>query len=149
MLGQLCRYLRAAGYDTLFGNQGEADCDLLRQCHEQDRHFLTQDQLIIEHKAALGVAFILPNVELDQLALIVGEHFQIDWISHAFSRCLEDNSLLVAADAAALQRIPPDARKPDEAFSYCPGCGRIYWQSSYCKRIRARLLKWNDALNAS
>ena len=149
MLGQLCRYLRAAGFDTLFDNNGEPDRDLLRQCREQGRFFLTQDQLIIEHKASNGVAFILPQGDLDQLAALVAKHFQLDWISHAFSRCLVDNTLLLAADAASLQRIPPDARKPGESASYCPSCARVYWQGSHYKRMRARLMKWQAASTGS
>jgi uncharacterized protein len=145
MLGHLCRYLRAAGYDTLFDSNGLPDRELLRICKEQNRYFLTSDQLIIEHKAALGVAYILPNVELDQLAAIVGAHFHLDWISHAFSRCLVDNTPLLAADSIALQRIPQDAHKPGESFSYCPGCMRVYWQGSHYKRMLARLMKWQAA----
>ena len=61
MLGQICRYLRAAGYDTLFANGGHQDRKLLRQCHEEGRYFLTQDQLVAEHKVAHGVALILPQ----------------------------------------------------------------------------------------
>lgn len=145
MLGKLCRYLRAAGYDTLFTNNGYPDRDLLRQCREQGRHFLTQDQLIREHKAAQGVAFILPQGDLDHLAPLLGAHYQLDWLSHAFTRCLEDNTPLRAADAAALQRIPEDARKPEESFSYCPVCARVYWQGSHYKRMHARLLKWQES----
>ena len=144
MLGHLCRYLRAAGYDTLLDRNGLPDRELLRMCKEQGRNFLTKDQLIIEHKAALGVAFILPNVELDQLAAIVGAHFKIDWISNAFTRCLEDNTLLIEADEAALQRIPEDVRRVGELFSYCPNCKRVYWQGSHYKRIRERLTKWTS-----
>jgi hypothetical protein len=143
MLGHLCRYLRAAGYDTLFDTNGLPDRELLQRCVEQGRYFLTQDQLIIEHKAALGVACILPNVELDRLAAIVGTHFNLDWLSHSFTRCLEDNALLIPADAAALQRIPLDVRKPDQAFSYCPNCARVYWRGSHYKRIRSRLMSWD------
>jgi len=117
MLGHLCRYLRAAGYDTLFDTNGLPDRELLRLCKEQNRFFLTNDQLIIEHKAAVGVAFILPNMELDQLATIVGAHFHLDWVSHAFTRCLVDNTPLLTADTAALQRIPQDAHKLGELFS--------------------------------
>ena len=145
MLGKLCRYLRAAGYDTLFSNHGYPDRDLLRQCHEQGRHFLTQDRLIREHKAAQGVAFILPQGDLDHLVTLLSAHYQLDWLSHAFTRCLEDNTPLRAADAAALQRIPEDARKPGESFSYCPVCERVYWQGSHYKRMRARLLKWQES----
>ena len=32
MLGRLCRYLRAAGYDALFARNGAGDAELLRQC---------------------------------------------------------------------------------------------------------------------
>lgn len=149
MLGHLCRYLRAAGYDTLFDRNGLPDRDLLRICHEQGRHFLTQDQLISEHKAAQGVALILPQGDLDHLALMLGQHYHLDWLSHAFTRCLEDNTPLLAADAAALQRIPEDARKPGESVSYCPACKRVYWQGSHYKRIRARLMKWQAACVSS
>ena len=64
MLGRLCRYLRAAGYDALLANGGRSDSELLRQCREEGRYFLTQDQLIREHKAAQGVALLLPQGEL-------------------------------------------------------------------------------------
>lgn len=145
MLGQLCRYLRAAGYDTLFDNNGDPDRDLLRRCKEQGRYFLTQDQLVSEHRAAQGVACILQQGDLDQLATVLGAQFQLDWISHAFTRCLEDNTPLLAADAAALQRIPLDARSAGEPCSFCPVCGRVYWQGSHYKRMRARLMKWQAA----
>lgn len=145
MLGHLCRYLRAAGYDTLFDTSGLPDRDLLSMCQEQGRHFLTQDQLISEHKAAQGVALILPQGDLDHLAITLGKHYHLDWLSHAFTRCLEDNTPLLAADAAALQRIPEDAREPEESVSYCPTCARVYWQGSHYKRIRARLMKWQAA----
>lgn len=149
MLGQLCRYLRAAGYDTVFDNNGDPDRDLLRQCRQQGRHFLTQDQLVREHKAARGVAFILPQAELDQLAALIGTHFRLDWISHAFSRCLVDNALLLEADNAALQRIPADARIEGEPYRVCPACDRVYWQGSHYKRMFARLKKWQAARTAS
>lgn len=142
MLGRLCRYLRAAGYDTLFANHGHQDRDLLRQCHDEGRYFLTQDQLVREHKAARGIALILPQAELDRLAAEVSAHFHLDWISHAFTRCLRDNTPLRTADAAAAASIPQDARRPDEALTVCPVCGRVYWQGSHYKRMRARLAKW-------
>src|SRR3989304_6170142 len=60
MLGRLCRYLRAAGYDALLANGDRSDGELLRQCREEGRYFLTQDQLVHEHKAARGVGLLLP-----------------------------------------------------------------------------------------
>lgn len=145
MLGHLCRYLRAAGYDTLFDTNGLPDRELLQLCREQDRFFLTQDQLISEHNAARGVAFILPQKNLDQLANTLANHFHLDWLSHAFTRCLVDNSPLLPADDTALQRIPQDARMAGEQHKVCPVCKRVYWQGSHYKRIYSRLKKWQLA----
>lgn len=145
MLGQLCRYLRAAGYDALLARNGASDAALLQQCRDEGRHFLTQDNLIREHKAARGVALILPNVNLDQLIAQLDEHYQLDWLKHAFTRCLVDNTVLVAADAAALARVPTDALRPDEPLYSCPTCGRIYWRGSHYKRMRERLAAWQTA----
>lgn len=149
MLGSLCRYLRAAGYDTLLANNGASDAELLRQCHAEGRYFLTQDALVREHKAANGIALILPHAPLDEIAELVGAHFSIDWLDRAFTRCLVDNSPLVAADATAIARAPQDALKPDEPLLHCPNCGRVYWRGSHYKRMRTRLLAWQEDLRNS
>ncbi len=145
MLGRLCRYLRAAGYDALLARNGASDAELLRQCHDQGRHFLTQDQLVREHKAARGMALILPHGNLDQLAALLGQHFQLDWLSQAFTRCLMDNTPLVAADKAASARVPLDALQPDEPLRTCPTCGRVYWRGSHYKRMLAKLVAWQNS----
>ena len=142
MLGQLCRYLRAAGYDTALAQNGESDAVLLRQCHEEGRHFLTQDVLVREHKAARNVALILPHGKLDALARLVGEHYRLDWLAQAFTRCLVDNTPLALADDAARARAPADAMKGAESLYQCPACGRVYWRGSHYKRMHARLAAW-------
>ena len=142
MLGSLCRYLRAAGYDTAFAGNGTGDAQLLRQCHAEGRYFLTQDTLIREHKAANGIALILPHAPLDRLAELVGAHYRLDWTTHAFTRCLVDNSPLTEADAAAIARAPQDARHPAEPLRHCPLCGRVYWRGSHYKRMKERLAAW-------
>jgi uncharacterized protein with PIN domain len=144
MLGQLCRYLRAAGYDTLLANNGHQDRVLLQQCHDEGRFFLTQDQLIREHKAARNIALILPQGNADELAALLSAHFQLDWLSHAFTRCLVDNSMLLAADAASVASVPLDAVRPNEPLTVCPACGRVYWRGSHYKRMRARLAGWQE-----
>jgi uncharacterized protein with PIN domain len=145
MLGQLCRYLRAAGYDALFANNGYQDRVLLQQCHDEGRYFLTQDQLVREHKAARDIALILPQGDLDQLAAILAAHFRIDWLGNAFTRCLMDNTPLLPADPTSIARVPSDAIRPDEPLKVCPLCKRVYWQGSHYKRMRARLAKWHAA----
>ena len=145
MLGHLCRYLRAAGYDAVLAQNGENDAELLRQSHNEGRYFLTQDTLISEHKAARGVALILPTETLDQLAAQLGKRYHLDWLSHAFTRCIVDNTPLVPADDAAIARAPSDALRPGEQLQHCPTCGRIYWRGSHYKRMRLKLAAWQAA----
>jgi uncharacterized protein with PIN domain len=145
MLGTLCRYLRAAGYDTTFASNGASDAELLRRCHDEGRYFLTQDTLVREHKAANGIALILPNTSLDKLAELVGAHYRLDWLIHCFTRCLVDNTMLAPADEAATAKAPLDARKPEEQLLHCPECGRVYWRGSHYKRMRAKLTAWQTA----
>ena len=145
MLGQLCRYLRAAGYDTLLASNGYPDRVLLQRCHDEGRFFLTQDQLIREHKAARNIALILPQGDIDQLAALLGTQFRLDWLGKAFTRCLVDNSMLLVADAASAESVPRDAVRPNEPLTVCPACGRVYWQGSHYKRMRARLAGWQAA----
>ncbi|MBI5659512.1 MAG: hypothetical protein HZC43_08195 [Nitrosomonadales bacterium] len=143
MLGRLCRYLRAAGYDTLLAADGQSDGELLRRCHAEERYFLTCDQLVQEHKAAAGVALILPHGDLDRLASLLAARFGLDWLDRAFTRCLLDNTLLVAADLAALGGVPPDvAGGAHGPLRRCPQCGRVYWRGSHSRRMAARLAKW-------
>lgn len=142
MLGRLCRYLRAAGYDALLANGGRHDREWLRQCREEGRYFLTQDRLVSEHKAARGIALILPQGDIDRLAADLGAHFHLDWLGLSFTRCLVDNTPLQAADPESLKRVPPDAVRPSEPLNLCPACGRVYWHGSHYKRMRARLARW-------
>ena len=148
MLGRLCLYLRAAGIDAAFAQRGAADAALLRQCRNEGRYFLTQDAGIGEHKAAEGLAVILPHVPLDRLAFLVGDRFHIDWLACAFTRCLKDNALLVPADAKGLAKVPNDARRPGEPLRQCPACGRVYWRGSHYRRMRERLTSWQVTFTA-
>jgi uncharacterized protein with PIN domain len=144
MLGRLCRYLRAAGYDALLANGGHQDRKWLRQCQEEGRYFLTQDQLVSEHKVARDVALILPQGDLDRLAAWLGKRFRLDWLGNSFTRCIVDNTPLLPADAAALEHAPADAVRPGEPMTHCPACGRVYWRGSHYKRMHARLARWQS-----
>lgn len=140
MLGRLGRYLRAAGYDTLIAAGGMSDADLLRSARAEGRHFLTLDRLVLEQKAASGVACLLPRGDLDGLARAVSDRFAIDWLARAFSRCLVDNTLLEPADETLRRALPADLH--DREARHCPACGRLYWAGSHYRRMRARLAAW-------
>ena len=142
MLGRLARYLRAAGYDTELACGGAPDRGLVRRAAEEGRHFLTRDRLILEHRAACGVAFLLPHGSLDQQARRIGECFSIDWVSRALSRCLVDNTPLQPTEAHRHPHLPDDL--VGRAIMHCPCCQRVYWAGSHARRMRQRLEAWQS-----
>jgi len=138
MLGSLARWLRAAGYDTLLARR-ESDRELLALAAATGRHFLTCDGTIREHKAARGVALVLPQTKLDDIAELIGRRFAIDWLARAFTRCVLDNAPLAAATAEQVASHPHPL--PGEVL-HCPACDRLYWEGSHLRRMHRRLERW-------
>jgi len=144
MLARLARYLRAAGLDTTLADPSASDADILREAIDQDRWLLTADRKITQHKAAKGHVIQLPFGSLDIQAAALSARFDIDWLSHAFTRCLLDNAPLQPATAEHALQVPEDARQPEEELLVCPACGRVYWRGSHYKRMRRKLESWQD-----
>lgn len=140
MLGRFARYLRAAGHDTTLAGNGETDRALLARAQAEQRHFLTRDRRIMEHKAAAGVALVLPGRSLDAAARAVWLAFALDWQHAPFTRCLVDNAPLQRLPAGDPAALPADVR--DAELFGCPACRRIYWSGSHTRRIAARLAAW-------
>jgi len=138
MLGGLARWLRAAGYDTLLARH-ESDRELLALARSSGRHFLTCDRTVREHKAARGVALVLPQTKLDDIAVILGRHFGLDWLLRPFSRCVLDNALLQGATAEQVAAHPHPLQGE---VMHCPACDRLYWEGSHLGRMRRRLARW-------
>jgi uncharacterized protein with PIN domain len=145
MLGGLARWLRAAGYDTLLA-QDESDRELLARAAAEGRHFLTCDRTVREHKAARGVALVLPQTKLDDIAELLGRRFAIDWLSRSFTRCVLDNAPLEAASAA---QVAGHSHPLPDAVLHCPNCDRLYWEGSHQVRMRRRLERWQAAAGPS
>lgn len=147
MLGRFARYLRAAGYDTTQAAGGAADGTLLAQARRERRRFVTCDSGIVQHRAAEGVAVVLPRGTLDELAHSLSAATAVDWLHRPFTRCLVDNSLLTTAAATDRASVPGDVAI-DEARA-CPLCGRAYWAGSHHRRMLARLRAWQHAATAA
>lgn len=55
-----------------------------------------------------------------------------------FSRCLACNARLEPVEKnAVLLRLPRTVREAHDRFTACTGCGRVYWEGSHWRRMRA------------
>lgn len=139
MLAGLARWLRAAGHDAALVPPRARDPDLIEQARREHRLLLTRDRSL--PPLAPGQVLLLPE-SLDAQAAALSRLLALDWLAAPFSRCLVDNTPLVAAPAQALAALPPQTRSLPGPFRLCPACGRLYWPGSHVRRMSARLHRW-------
>lgn len=142
MCGELGRWLRTAGYDTIIASPGQPDQELLTIALQEDRHLLTKDQKFSEMDPNI---LYLHGETLEALAIELKDKLQVDWLFHPFSRCLECNTLL--------EKIPPPTDLPKQVlenakqFWKCPSCQQAFWLGTHTERMRETLCSFEkDAL---
>jgi uncharacterized protein with PIN domain len=140
MLGRLARWLRVLAFDTTY-DAGIADPDLVWQANAEDRILLTRDRHLLRDLRPLRFVEVRSDHPLQQLQDVVRAVPLGAPGGPLFSRCLLDNTPLPAplpADAAA-RLLPHQAFEVPGSVRRCPGCGRLYWEGSHAKRMRAAL----------
>ena len=138
MLGRLARWLRALGYDTAYDDAIE-DAALVRRAVEEGRTILTRDRKLPREWRVAGVLVLESERPLDQLREVVAR-LGLAPPAELFTRCLVCNGELVRADAEAVgAQVPSAVRRSRRAFVRCPDCGRVYWEGSHTRRMRAAL----------
>jgi len=138
MVGKVARWLRAAGYDTLYLNP-ISDKDLIEVARRDDRIILTRDRKLAAVASSAEVLVVDSEDPFEQF-IKVTRYFQLDIESAAFQRCLECNGVLVPVSKEDHKdRIPPHVYRTQTTFSKCPGCGRLYWPGTHYESMRRRL----------
>ncbi|WP_048192240.1 Mut7-C RNAse domain-containing protein [Pyrolobus fumarii] len=143
MLGDLARWLRLLGYDTLY-YRNAPDPRLVTVALEQGRIIVTRDKglsILARKKGARVIMLRGENIEemLAELHLRAGVALYAD---PGRSRCPLCNSPLRHVPKHEVKdRVPPEVYVRYEDFWLCPKCGQVYWQGSHWRKIRETLEK--------
>ena len=132
-LGRLAKWLRLLGFDTLYGSEITAERFL--DTMENDRIFLTRTQRLKKPLALRKFIFIESDHLEQQLNQVVRELDLKAADTRPFSRCLQCNALIVAAEKNSVRgRVPDYVFETHDRFQRCPKCSRIYWPGSHTRR---------------
>ncbi|UGQ44701.1 Mut7-C ubiquitin/RNAse domain-containing protein [Massilia endophytica] len=135
-LGGLARFLRMAGFDTLYEN-GFADDAIETIASIEHRIVLTRDRELLKRSGVLRGCYVRalkPEPQLREVFL----RYSLAPAVRPFSLCLNCNTPLRPIDKAAIaDRLPPSVRASHEHFQHCPSCGGVFWQGSHWRRMRA------------
>jgi uncharacterized protein with PIN domain len=137
-MGKLARYLRVAGYDTVFDNAMDNN-RLIQISLDDKRYILTRDRRLIERRLVRYYLLLESERWQDQIK-VVADHFGLAFSkSRMFTRCLEDNSLTVPVGKEDIRgRVWPYTYEHHNEFRTCPQCQRIYWAGTHVSAMFTR-----------
>lgn len=138
MLGKLAKWLRIAGYDTLYFRAG-SQRELIEKAREEGRVILTRDTRLISRKDLPANLFIQSDLPAEQLREVC-RSFNLTTTDSALSLCSSCNVPLRRISKEHVERQVPEYIYREHAkFSWCPDCGRVYWPGSHYKTMTERL----------
>ncbi len=137
-LGKLARWLRLAGFDTIYRNDLE-DAEIAALSATENRVVLTRDRLLL-HRKEIDHGYWVRAEQPDAQIIEVLRRFQLEGSLRPFLRCLECNGRIQAVEKAAVwERLEPKTGLHYEDFYQCAGCGKVYWKGSHYDRMLAKL----------
>jgi len=143
-VGRLARWLRIAGFDTVFINDLD-DNRLVRLALSEGRVLLTKDTQILKRRVAttgrLKVILIESEEVKAQLHQVVKALNLGDKIK-PFTLCLECNQPLVLSEKEDVKElVPPYIFQTQTQYMQCPACQRVYWRGTHWQRMSRELEK--------
>ena len=138
MLGRLALWLRVLGYDTWY-DITVADPVLVDLATREDRVLVTRDRHLLHELRPPHAHEVRQDAPLEQLRDLV-RALDLAPPRELFTRCLLDNAALVELpQEEALPLLPEGVRGLPGPVRRCPDCGRLYWDGSHVRRMRAAL----------
>lgn len=135
-LGKLARYLRLAGFDSVY-NQELEDPQLAEISQKEERILLTRDVGLLKRKMVTRGYWVRSQDPKIQLREVI-QRFDLT-LQQFLGRCAECNGEIKAIAKEAIEdRLEANTRKYYNDFFICTSCGNIYWRGTHVQGI-ARL----------
>jgi hypothetical protein len=134
-LGQLGRYLRMFGFDTLYRNDYD-DEELAAISSDEHRILLTRDRGLLK-RSIVTYGYCLRTTKPRQQLLEIWHRYHLAEAAQPFKRCIRCNGLLWPVDkASVLVELPPKTQYYYDEFHRCQACGQIYWPGTHYLKMR-------------
>jgi uncharacterized protein with PIN domain len=136
-LGQLARYLRLLGFDTLY-RRDYHDAELANISSRDNRILLTRDRGLLK-RTIVTYGYCLRTTHSRQQVLEVLRRFKLaPSFERAFQRCIRCNGQLRQVNKEDVSHlIHAQTWSCFDEFYQCQTCRRIYWRGSHYDRMQA------------
>lgn len=144
-LGGLARFLRLAGFDTLYDNNFH-DAEIEAIAAREHRIVLTRDRDLLKRRTITHGCYVRALKAEQQLAEMI-ERLDLRRSAKPFSLCLQCNAPLHPVPKAEIEDfLPPSVREHQQRFSTCEVCHGIFWEGSHWRRMAVLLAKLGIAV---
>ena len=134
-LGKLAKYLRMAGFDTLY-ERNYSDSEIVAIARNEKRIILTRDVGILKHKSVTHGYWIRSQDPVEQFREVI-RRFDLFNYFQPFQRCMHCNGLIEKASKnQVLHHLKPKTRQYYNVFYQCTRCNKVYWKGSHVKRMQ-------------
>ncbi|MGE5379424.1 MAG: DUF5615 family PIN-like protein [Candidatus Saccharibacteria bacterium] len=136
MLGSLARWLRIAGYDTVYAKD-LSDSEVLALAKREGRFLLTRDIQLAGRAGRDGLLIKSPVLD-EQMEQVIAA-FQLT-LEEQLTRCTVCNGpLRTVGPEAVADKVPERVREANAEFFVCQDCGQVYWKGSHWRHIEEKL----------
>jgi uncharacterized protein with PIN domain len=132
-LGKLARYLRTAGFDTIYSTVDMGDAAIANIAESDERIVVTRDVGLLK-RSRIRYGYWLRQTESRAQFRELVSHYQLKPLFRPFSRCPHCNDKVSIVDKEKVSDCLPARIVNDPAlkdFVQCLGCGHVYWQGSH------------------
>ncbi len=143
MLGSLTKWLRLAGFDTIYLKPARYS-DLIGLAKSEERTILSRNTRLFEVKEITGGAVSAILIKDDDLARQIDQVLRALGITveekEAWRRCPEDNERLEPTGKETTRPfVPRYVYQTQKSFDRCPACNRFYWRGTHFRAISRKL----------
>ena len=141
-VGELARWLRLMGYDTLLFKQKDDD-RMIKTALSEDRVILTKDAQFMKRRLVTNGTLKTVHIEQDDPKLQVQKVVKVlglDYHFRPFSVCLECNRPLIARGKDEVRDlVPARVSESHSQYTQCPVCHRVYWPGTHWEAMGKKL----------
>ncbi|MHA1304889.1 MAG: Mut7-C RNAse domain-containing protein [Candidatus Heimdallarchaeaceae archaeon] len=142
MFGNLARFLRFLGYDSLYRSNNEDVEEILETSLKENRTVVSRSKVIINKAKKKGIQAIYINRKdiVETLACLMNE-LDLDFtLIPEKARCSLCNGKLEQVEKKVIrEKLEEGTVKQHDKFWKCKNCGQIYWIGSHWEDIRKKI----------
>ena len=134
-LGQLAKYMRMFGFDTLYENSYQ-DKDIINMANTENRVILTKDKGILKNGIVTRGYYVRNSRAKKQIEEVI-RRFDLFLSINPFARCMRCNGLIKKVPKETIMdKLQPKTKLYYNDFYQCTSCGQIYWLGSHYEKMK-------------